>query len=291
MKQEFSDVNSNAWYVNAVEYATSNNLMGGTSDTTFSPNDYMSRAMVATVLWRMDGSVSVPDVSSFSDVVSGTWYWEPIQWANATGVMEGYNAQTFGTNEPVTREQLAALMFRYESYKYGMNEVSEQHDFSDSNQVADWATEAVAWAEQNGLMNGKPGNRFDPQGIATRAEFATVLMTYRSRLAMSDAFIYADGEYTATGQYGGLPSSITVNVTLVDDIITDVEVTTHATNPTSLDLQQRFAEAVPAVVVGKPIDEVKVGRLAGSSGTLNGFNDAIEQIKEQARIEESVTSN
>jgi uncharacterized protein with FMN-binding domain len=93
---------------------------------------------------------------------------------------------------------------------------------------------------------------------------------------------YSDGVYEATGQYGSLPSSITVTVTLLDEVITDVEVTPHATNPTSLDLQRRFAAAVPKVVVGKSIDEVKVGRLAGSSGTPDGFNDAIKQIKEQA---------
>lgn len=93
---------------------------------------------------------------------------------------------------------------------------------------------------------------------------------------------YRDGVYTATVWYGGLPSSITVTVTLDDDIITAVEVTPHATDPTSLGLQRRFAAAVPAVVVGKPIDEVKVGRLAGSSGTPVGFNDAIRRIKSQA---------
>jgi uncharacterized protein with FMN-binding domain len=97
-----------------------------------------------------------------------------------------------------------------------------------------------------------------------------------------DESVYSDGVYEATGQYGSLPSSITVTVTLVDEVITDVKVTPHATNPTSLDLQRRFAAAVPQVVVGKRIDEVKVGRLAGSSGTPDGFNDAIEQIKEQA---------
>ena len=89
----------------------------------------------------------------------------------------------------------------------------------------------------------------------------------RSRSATSNDSTYADGVYTATGQYGGLPSSITVTVTLADDVITAVEVTPHATNPTSLDLQRRFAAAVPAVVVGKRIDEVNVDRLAGSSGT------------------------
>ncbi|MBE9605732.1 hypothetical protein IAI18_12740 [Acetobacteraceae bacterium H6797] len=94
---------------------------------------------------------------------------------------------------------------------------------------------------------------------------------------------YADGVYTATGQYGGAPSFITATVTLKDGIITDVVVTTHATVPTSLDFQRRFAAAVPAVVVGKPIDQLRVGKLAGSSGTPEGFNAALQQIRDKAR--------
>jgi uncharacterized protein with FMN-binding domain len=94
---------------------------------------------------------------------------------------------------------------------------------------------------------------------------------------------YADGVYTATGQYGSVPSSITLTVTLVADVVTAVSVMPHATNPTSLEFQRRFAAAVPAVVVGKRIDEVRVSRLAGSSGTPDGFNAALERIKEQAR--------
>jgi uncharacterized protein with FMN-binding domain len=105
----------------------------------------------------------------------------------------------------------------------------------------------------------------------------------RSRTASSQDSSYTDGVYTATGRYGSLPSSITVTATLSDNVITAVEVTPHATDPTSLDYQERFADAVPAAVVGKPIDEVRVGRLAGSSGTPNGFNAAIQRIKEQSR--------
>ncbi|MCY1261899.1 hypothetical protein D9M68_106940 [compost metagenome] len=93
---------------------------------------------------------------------------------------------------------------------------------------------------------------------------------------------YKNGRYMATGRYGTQNSSITVTVTLAQGIITSTEVTPHATVPRSLELQQRFAAAVPAVVVGKPIDEVNVGRLAGSSGTPRGFNDAIQQIRKQA---------
>ena len=93
---------------------------------------------------------------------------------------------------------------------------------------------------------------------------------------------YADGVYTATGQYGGQPSFITVKATLAKGVITSVEVTPHATVPRSLELQRRFAAAVPKVVVGKPIDQVNVGKLAGSSGTPEGFNAAIRQIRERA---------
>jgi len=93
---------------------------------------------------------------------------------------------------------------------------------------------------------------------------------------------YTDGQYSADGWYGGLPSSIGVTVTLADDVVTAIAVTPHATNPTSLELQERFAEAVPEVVVGRDIDELQIDRLAGSSGTPVGFHDALDQIKSQA---------
>ncbi|WP_221393587.1 hypothetical protein [Dyadobacter sp. NIV53] len=94
--------------------------------------------------------------------------------------------------------------------------------------------------------------------------------------------VYVDGVYSARGEYGGLPSHITVTVTLTSAIVSNTQVQTHATDPTSLDLQRRFAAAVPEVVNGKHISQVRVGRLAGSSGTPVGFNDAIRQIKQQA---------
>ncbi|MEF2277465.1 hypothetical protein V3W47_04080 [Deinococcus sp. YIM 134068] len=103
-----------------------------------------------------------------------------------------------------------------------------------------------------------------------------------TRLALRQTARYADGTYTARGWYGSLPSSITVTVTLARGVITRASVRTHATDPTSLDYQRRFAAAVPRVVVGRPVGEVRVGRLAGSSGTPVGFNDALEKIREQA---------
>jgi uncharacterized protein with FMN-binding domain len=104
----------------------------------------------------------------------------------------------------------------------------------------------------------------------------------RSGPASSRDPAYADGSYRATGEYGSLPSSIGVSVTLDDGVVTAIEVTPNATDPTSRDYQERFAEAVPERVVGRPIDEVRVGRLAGSSGTPDGFNAAIRRIEERA---------
>ena len=107
-----------------------------------------------------------------------------------------------------------------------------------------------------------------PSGTATRSS--------------SPSVGYADGDYTALGEYGGLPSHITVSLTLSDNIVTAVDVTPHATDPTSLDYQERFADAIDAVVVGKPIADLEISKIAGSSGTPDGFNDALEQIRTQA---------
>jgi uncharacterized protein with FMN-binding domain len=119
----------------------------------------------------------------------------------------------------------------------------------------------------------------DPAAPATPSSTAPATTTARPSASPSR---YRNGYYQAKGWYGGLPSNIDVALTLRDDRITDVQVTANATDPTSLDYQERFADAVPQVVVGKPIDEVRVSRLAGSSGTPDGFNEAIEKIKDQA---------
>ena len=125
-------------------------------------------------------------------------------------------------------------------------------------------------------------------GCATRDASGTTPSSAASTSAAAPGspsnrrFRYADGTYNATGQYGGLPSSIRVSVTLVDDVITAVTVTPQATDPTSLDYQTRFAQAVPALVVGRNIDEVNLSKVAGSSGTPEGFNAAIQQIKAEA---------
>ncbi len=120
--------------------------------------------------------------------------------------------------------------------------------------------------------------------ITTHSESAAAVPVLATGQEQSQRSRYVDGVYTATGQYGSRPSFITVTVTLRNGVIADVQVRTHATVPRSLELQRRFAAAVPRVVIGKPIDEVRVGKLAGSSGTPRGFNDALAKIRQQAAM-------
>ncbi len=170
----FRDVPSDAWYADAVNYVQENGLMSGTSSTVFSPDATMDRAMLATVLWRMAGEPQVNDLAQFSDVQSGQWYTEAVRWAASERLISGYGNGRFGTGDPVTREQLAAILWRYEGSPWA----DAGADFTDEASIAQWAATAVDWARANGVMNGRNNNRFAPQDSASRAEVAQILMNY-----------------------------------------------------------------------------------------------------------------
>ena len=170
----FSDVAADAWYAGAVEYCVESGLMSGTSATTFAPGTAMSRAMLATVLYRAAGSPAVTDPASFPDVAAGSWYAAPAAWASHNGIITGYDSGLFGSGDPVTREQIAAILWRAE----GSPDAGAGADFADEDQIASYASTAVDWVRASGIMGGKENNRFDPKGNATRAEVATILMNY-----------------------------------------------------------------------------------------------------------------
>lgn len=173
-KSGFSDVSSDAWYRNAVAYVQENGLMIGTSTTTFSPDNSTSREMLATVLYRMAGSPMVSTSANFQDVAENSWYTAAVNWAAANGVAIGYDNGTFGVGDPVSREQIATIFWRYA----GSPIMNRSQDYSDERAISAYASDAVDWARANRIMIGKGGNRFDPQGNATRAEVATILMNY-----------------------------------------------------------------------------------------------------------------
>ena len=170
----FSDVPNGAWYADAVDYVYEHGIMNGTSATTFSPNTPMTRAMLVTVLHRAAGSPSAATGTAFSDVPSGAYYTDAVAWASANGIVTGYGNGRFGSNDPVSRAQIAAILWRYA----GSPSAEAGQDFADESSIPAYASAAVDWARANGVANGTTGNRFDPNGNATRAQVATILWRY-----------------------------------------------------------------------------------------------------------------
>ena len=170
----FADVDANAWYADAAVYCRDNGLMSGTSGTTFSPDTAMTRSMLATVLYQLAGSPAVTGSDAFTDTADGAWYSDAVLWASQEGIISGYGNSLFGANDPVTREQIATILWRYS----GSPAAEAGTAFADAGDIASWAVSAVDWARANGYVNGVDGNRFDPDGTATRAQVATILMRY-----------------------------------------------------------------------------------------------------------------
>ena len=158
--------------------------MSGVGGGRFDPNGFSSRAMVAQVIYNMEGSPATAGVSGFSDVLAGQWYTNAVTWNVSAQIVKGYGNGLFGTNDNVTREQLVVLLYRYAQYKgYGTSASGSLAAFVDSASVSDWATQAMSWAVANGIINGKDGSRLDPQGTATRAEMAKILMVFCQKIA------------------------------------------------------------------------------------------------------------
>lgn len=170
----FTDVTPGNWFYEAVEYCRGNGLMAGKGSGRFSPNDNMTRAELATVLYRYAESPTVTVSPDFTDVKEDTWYTRAVAWAQESDIVSGYGNGRFGTNDPVRREDIAVIFWRYA----GRQEVGKDAEFADMSKVSGYALEAVDWARVNGIVSGKGNNRFDPKGCATRAEVATILMNF-----------------------------------------------------------------------------------------------------------------
>ena len=178
MVGSFTDVRTNDWFAGAVEYVVNNGLFSGVSDTSFAPNEPVTRGMLVTVLWRAAGEPSA-SASAFADVPADAWYAKAVAWANANGIVQGYDASTFAPDDRITREQLAAIFQRYAGFK-GM-ETSGRGDlsqFGDTGALSNWAQEGVSWAVGAGLISGKGDGVLDPQGATTRAEAAAILQRF-----------------------------------------------------------------------------------------------------------------
>ena len=172
----FTDVSKKDWFYNDAMFVYKNGLMLGTSKTLFSPHGTVTRGMMATILWRMEGSLAPKGENSFTDVEAGRWYADAITWAAENGIFAGYSMDKFGPDDPITREQLTAIFYRYADYKgYKLTITGNLDKFEDADKITDYAKTVMQWAVGNRLIKGKTENLLDPQGTATRAEIAAML--------------------------------------------------------------------------------------------------------------------
>lgn len=175
----YRDVASDAWYASAVTYVSEKSLMNGIGDDLFSPDGDMSRAMLVTVLYRLEDSPAVDSENTFTDVDSGTWYTDAVIWANVNGIVLGYGEDLFGPTDSVTREQMAAILHRYSAYKeYDISKSNDLNAYTDADSISGWAVQAMRWANTEGLITGRTENTLVPEGTANRAEVATILMRF-----------------------------------------------------------------------------------------------------------------
>lgn len=176
----FTDVSSGDWFYDAVSYVYANGLMDGVSDTLFDPNGEVTRAQLVTILWRLDGEPVVNYAMPFDDVASGEWYTEAVRWAASEGIVEGVSDTEFAPGEAVTREQFAAILYRYAQYD-GMDAVTLEENlggFTDADSISEYAGPALNWAVGEGIIIGVTATTIEPQGTATRAQAAAMLMRF-----------------------------------------------------------------------------------------------------------------
>ena len=172
--KEFSDVPDTNWAADAVSFASAHEMFNGTSETTFSPDQSMSRGMLATVLYNLEGSPSQDTAGSFDDVGSDAWYADGVAWAAENGIVDGYGDGQFGPDDSITREQFAVMLWKYA----GSPKASGQDlAFTDADQASGYAQEALCWAVENGILSGYNG-QLAPKETATRAQAAQMLKRF-----------------------------------------------------------------------------------------------------------------
>ncbi|MBQ9535874.1 MAG: InlB B-repeat-containing protein [Clostridia bacterium] len=179
--KHLKDVDVNAWYHEYVDYVVEKGLMQGVAADQFAPNLTTSRAMIVTILHRLEGKPAPNGKASFDDVVAGSWYADAVAWAEENDIVNGYGNGKFGTADPITREQFAAIMYRYANFKgYDVSVGQDTNilSYDDAFDVSGWAMEAMQWAVGSGLISGRTESTLAPKGDATRAEAAAILKRF-----------------------------------------------------------------------------------------------------------------
>ena len=198
----FSDVKTSAWYHEDVQYVSENGLMKGTGENLFSPDATTTRGMIVTILYRLEGEPSPTGACPFQDVASGKYYEKAITWAAENGIVSGFSADTFGPDQNITREQMAAILYRYATYKkYDVSTAGDLSKFPDADKVSSYAVDAMKWANAAGLINGSSDGKLYPAGNATRAQVAAILTRFCKNIAAQCTVTFqlnygSEGTYT-----------------------------------------------------------------------------------------------
>ena len=180
LSEQFKDVDTTAWYHEALDFVLEYGYMNGVGESKFAPSGLLTRAMMVTILYRLDGEGEYA-AHPFKDVAKGAWYDEAVAWGYATGVVKGTSATTFSPEDHVTREQAATLLYRYAEYRgEDVSASGSLMDFEDAKQVSSYARDAMRWAVGEGIINGRSETVLEPLGTATRAEIAKILYGWLS---------------------------------------------------------------------------------------------------------------
>ena len=177
----FDDVDDGDWFADAVRFVYENGMMNGVSETSFAPHATTSRSMIVTILYRLEGEPVVDYAMDFTDVAGDAYYAEAVRWAASEGIVGGYGGGLFGSEDAVTREQLAAILYRYAVYKgydVSIGEDTNILSYADFADLSEYAIPAMQWACGAGIVNGTSESTLTPQGEATRAQVAAMLMRF-----------------------------------------------------------------------------------------------------------------
>ena len=201
----FTDVSVDDWYYDEVQYVYENDLMKGTSTTTFSPDVTVNRAMMVTILYRLEGAPAVSTTGSFTDVPAGQYYTDAVEWAKENKITAGYGGGLFGPNDLLTREQMATFFYRYAEFKgYDVSAAADLSDYTDLATVGSYALDAFKWTNANGLIKGTTTTTLSPKGDATRGQLAVILYRFCENVVADVAETHTvtfDYNYSNKGTY------------------------------------------------------------------------------------------
>lgn len=180
--EKFKDVDAGQWYVNAIQYAYDEKFMAGFSDTLFAPSNNCSRAMIAQILFSLEGKPEINAQTNFNDLTAN-WYKSAVAWAYANKIVSGKSNTSFAPNDNITRQEMAVLLYKYTGYKgYDVDKTTSLDKYSDASAIANWAFSAMKWANANGIINGKSTKILDPNGTANRAEVAQMVKSFHEKI-------------------------------------------------------------------------------------------------------------